>query len=126
MVQEMREIEVPDISPEAEARRQKIIEIASDAPWVKEGEVEIDENARLSESGDNGCYVAAWTWCDFSDTELDKDENVPCSDCCAKVSVDADGFSTFCGTRCNECLETHAKECELCADILCDGKEDSV
>jgi len=39
----------------------------------KEGELEIDDNAKLSEGDDNGTYVQAWVWVSFADTELDKE-----------------------------------------------------
>lgn len=31
-----------------------------------------DENG-ISEGDDNGCYVRAWVWVDFSGTDLDKE-----------------------------------------------------
>ena len=71
-------VELPDMSPEAEVRREKIIEIAKGMPWVdSDGKVEIDSDARLSECDvdgcySNGCYVSAWVWCSFSDTEFEK------------------------------------------------------
>jgi len=37
-------------------------------------EVEFDNDAVVSEGGDNGCYVQGWFWCDFADTELDKNK----------------------------------------------------
>jgi hypothetical protein len=45
--------------------------------WAKElhqedGEVEIDDDAALSEGDDNGTYVAAWVWVSYAGTELDK------------------------------------------------------
>lgn len=36
-------------------------------------EIVIDSDAVVSESNDNGAYVAAWVWTDFSDTEFDKE-----------------------------------------------------
>jgi hypothetical protein len=57
----------------AEARRVGIIELARNE-HQKDGEVEIDDNAQLSEGNDNGCYVAAWVWVGFSGTPFDKDK----------------------------------------------------
>jgi len=37
------------------------------------GKIEIDITALVSEGDDNGAYVAAWVWVDFSGTELDKE-----------------------------------------------------
>ncbi len=38
----------------------------------KEGELEIDDDAKISEGDDNGAYVQAWVWVSFADTELNK------------------------------------------------------
>lgn len=35
---------------------------------------EIEDDAKVSEGEDNGAYVQAWVWVDFTDTELDKGE----------------------------------------------------
>jgi hypothetical protein len=58
----------PPADSPATIRRQKIIALAQEQC----GDAEIDDDATLSEGDDNGCYVSAWVWCDFSDTELDK------------------------------------------------------
>jgi len=62
-------------------REAKIIEIAGDMAYVREGEVEIDDPCHgmpiISEGGDNGAYVLAWVWADFAGTELDK----TCAEC---------------------------------------------
>lgn len=39
----------------------------------REGEIEIDDNARVSEGDDNGAYVQAWIWVSFEGTVLDKE-----------------------------------------------------
>jgi len=36
-------------------------------------ELEIDDNAVISEGDDNGCFVQAWMWVSFHDTSLDKE-----------------------------------------------------
>ena len=41
---------------------------------AQEGVVEIDDIAQVSEGEDNGCYVQAWVWVDFSDTDFDKEK----------------------------------------------------
>lgn len=41
--------------------------------WEKEGEIEIDDYAIVSNGSDNGAYVMAWVWVDYADTEYDKD-----------------------------------------------------
>jgi hypothetical protein len=67
--------DVPDLSEEGEARRAAIIELADEQPFVKDGEVEIDPDAALLESDENGCYVAAWVWCPLDGTPYDKQGN---------------------------------------------------
>jgi hypothetical protein len=60
---------------EAEERRLAIIEMARQE-HQEDGEVEIDDNATLSEGTDNGCYVQAWVWVGFSDTKFDKEKEI--------------------------------------------------
>lgn len=62
-----------DCHIESEDRRFEIIELAREQRQ-QEGLVEIDDEAKLSEGNDNGCYVGAWVWTDFSGTKLDKDK----------------------------------------------------
>ena len=57
----------------AEDRRLEIIELARNQ-HQQDVEVEIDDNAQLSEGNDNGCYVEAWFWVGFSGTPFDKDK----------------------------------------------------
>lgn len=38
-----------------------------------EGTIEVDDGAIVSEGNDNGAYVQAWVWVDFSGTALDKE-----------------------------------------------------
>ena len=57
-----------------EARRLAIVELARALPLVREGECEVDDNAKLSEGDDNGAYVQAWIWVTFSGTPLDKEQ----------------------------------------------------
>lgn len=58
----------------------QILSIAQDMRYVRDGEVEIDNPGEgktvISASDDNGAYVMAWVWADFSGTPLDK-ENQP-------------------------------------------------
>lgn len=56
----------------AEARRKAIVAMAFDI-HVRDGEVEVDDNAVVSEGEDNGAYVQAWVWVDFARTEFDKE-----------------------------------------------------
>jgi hypothetical protein len=42
---------------------------------ARDGELEIDEGAVVSEGDDNGAYVSAWLWVDFADTEFDKERD---------------------------------------------------
>ncbi len=60
-------------SDPAEKRRVEIIELAREQNEI-EGAVEIDDDAKLSEGKANGCYVQAWVWTDFADTQFDKEK----------------------------------------------------
>ena len=60
-----------DCHIESEDRRFEIIELAREQRQ-QEGFVEIDDEAKLSEGNDNGCYVAAWVWVDFAGTKFNK------------------------------------------------------
>jgi hypothetical protein len=60
-----------DCHIESEDRRFEIVELAREQ-WHQEGSVEIDDEAKLSEGNDNGCYVAAWVWIDFAGTKFNK------------------------------------------------------
>ena len=55
-------------------RRQQILELAR-ATLVREGELEFDDGAIVSEGNDNGAYLQAWAWVDFGGTTLDKDQS---------------------------------------------------
>jgi hypothetical protein len=61
------------IDPAAEARRVAIVKMARDEHYCG-GEVEVDDNALLSEGDDNGTYVQAWVWVGFAGTEFDKEK----------------------------------------------------
>ena len=62
-----------DCHAPAEERRLAIIKLAR-SQHEEEGQVEIDDNAPLSEGNDNGCYVQGWVWVDFTGTHLDKEK----------------------------------------------------
>jgi hypothetical protein len=59
---------------DTDIRHQLIRDIANDL--VTSNELEIDEGAIVSEGDDNGVFVQAWVWVDFSGTELDKDKEI--------------------------------------------------
>jgi hypothetical protein len=63
----------PDCRIDDEERRFEIIELAREQ-HQKDGELEIDDDARVSEGNDNGCYVGAWVWLDFAETKFDKEK----------------------------------------------------
>jgi len=52
-------------------RKEEIRQLAREEHQC-DGVIEIDSNAAISEGCDNGCYVAAWVWVDFSGTPFDK------------------------------------------------------
>jgi len=58
---------------EGEVDHKAVLDLARKDPKVHEGELEIDENAVISYGGDNGAYVQAWLWVDFSGTPLDEE-----------------------------------------------------
>lgn len=104
-------VDVPDLSPEAEERRARIVELAAEASYDG-GVLEIDADAAISEGNDNGCYVSAWVWFPFDDTEFNKCS--ACSDCGEDVTEDDKYFATPCGTFCDECMGKHMEVCEIC------------
>ena len=63
--EELRELDVDD------ARHKAIIELAREE--YREG-THIDDDAKLSEGSDNGCYVQAWVWVSFGGTPYDKEK----------------------------------------------------
>jgi hypothetical protein len=81
---------VSDIVEGDRQRREAIIMFA----WEKhhrDGEVEIDltdDEKDVSEGNDNGAYVRAWVWVDFSDTTL------------CKIKPDDPDSDMFCGPDC--------------------------
>lgn len=77
-------------SPEERERNEKIRSLAR--AHAREGVVEIDEGALVSEGDDNGAYVAAWVWADFASTDLDKDNQ--CSECGGQMTLD--GYNDLC------------------------------
>lgn len=62
----------PKVLSEEEAYRRAIIALARKDHRVREGELEIDDDAVISLGFDNGAYVQAWIWVDFANTTFDK------------------------------------------------------
>jgi len=56
---------------ESARRRARILELAEEL--ASEGDLEVDEDAVVSEGDDNGAYVQMWKWVDFGGTEMDKE-----------------------------------------------------
>lgn len=83
-------------APIKDHRRLRIIELARDMNHICEGSVEIDDDAILSEGDDNGCYVSAWSWVDFSDTEFDKSDPSDPSDEENECTACNDGSCPWC------------------------------
>ena len=69
MTQERTEAAAPS---EQEGDPTAVLELARKDPRVREGDLEIDENAVVSWGSDNGAYVQAWLWVDFNGTQLDQ------------------------------------------------------
>lgn len=54
--------------------REKKIRQLADSTLGRDGEIEFDDDAKVSESEDNGAYVQAWVWVSFFGTELSKEK----------------------------------------------------
>ena len=112
ILRRMVDLDAQEPDEEVELRRERIIEIADSMPWVHEGQVEIDSDAKLSESSDNGCYVSAWVWCQFENTDFDKQ----CDMCCEVM--DSEKYLTE--------HEDHGKLCEDCLKVAQEEDEEEV
>ena len=55
-------------------RREQIVEMAI-GTLAREGAIEFDDDAIVSEGSDNGAYVEGWIWLSFSGTPLDKERD---------------------------------------------------
>ena len=54
-------------------RREQIVEMARES-LGREGAIEFDDDAVVSEGSDNGAYVEGWIWVGFEGTPLDKEK----------------------------------------------------
>lgn len=59
---------------EEELRELKIRRLAHGSSMLRDGELELDENAKISEGDDNGAYIQTWMWVSFEGTVLDRGE----------------------------------------------------
>ena len=59
-----------------EVRRRELLDLARDR-LERDGEIEFDDDAKVSESEDNGAYVQAWLWVSFAGTQFDKERDEP-------------------------------------------------
>ncbi len=57
--------------PIDEERLETIRQMAKDE-FTVDGDLEFDEEAKVSEGNDNGAYVQAWKWVSFANTPFDK------------------------------------------------------
>lgn len=55
-----------------ETERDTAIALHAKATIEQEGKIEIDADATVSHGDDNGAYVRAWVWVDFTGTVFDK------------------------------------------------------
>ena len=53
-------------------RKSAIVDLAI-KQHVEDGVLEVHCDAKVSEGDDNGAYVQAWVWVDFSGTEFDRE-----------------------------------------------------
>jgi hypothetical protein len=63
-----------------EDRNKEIYEVASGDPRLKDGDLELDNGAKVSEGDENGAYIQVWMWVSFEGTKLDKDKEAAASD----------------------------------------------
>lgn len=114
-----------DEEPEPDDRRQRIVDLAVEQHGMGEN-IDVDSDATVSEGDDNGCYVSAWVWVNFSGTEFDKeadDSSCPCQDCDTPVGEDETYYATPCGTFCDECMAKHVQTCGICHDEFAEDFE---
>lgn len=64
----------PASSPTRASRDKKIWKLADQSRLLNDGELEMDLDAKVSESDDNGAYIQTWMWLSYEGTELDKGE----------------------------------------------------
>lgn len=56
-----------------EANHREIVRLAKDQYEDSSCDIEIDDDAIVSEGGENGAFVAAWVWVSFAGTRFDKE-----------------------------------------------------
>ena len=56
------------------ARADIIWDLASHNDLLRDGELELDQVAKVSEGDDNGAYIQTWMWVPYEDTEFDRGE----------------------------------------------------
>jgi hypothetical protein len=61
--------------------RDEAIRRYTKAKFNKDGELEIDDDAVVSEGEDNGAYVQGWVWVSFAGTDLCKGNDGKHEDC---------------------------------------------
>lgn len=65
-----------DLEGSTPAEKQRVARIRDLAKeHESEGDLELDEDAIVSEGDDNGAYVQMWKWIDFGGTDLCKSED---------------------------------------------------
>ena len=56
-------------------RYREVVAMAREQLELRDGELELDDDAEVSEGGDNGAYVQTWRWVSFAGTPLDNESN---------------------------------------------------
>lgn len=87
VIAKLNELHRERVSDEEDEATQVYISTAR-ARYHREGEVEIDDNAVVSESDDGGAYVAAWVWVSDADAGFANEEEED------DVTVEEGGAST--------------------------------
>lgn len=68
----------------------------------------------LATNGGDLTPLAPWEL-DNLVAKFNEEAGEECNDCTAMVDSNDSYFATPCGTFCDECMEDHVKECEICA-----------
>lgn len=88
---------------------QATVEAYRKAVDVKDGELEIDDDAEVSMGEDPGAYVMAWTWVDAEDAGV-------CRSCHAVYDGAGDGFDGECPDCADKTEALREIICERCTD----------
>lgn len=85
------------IRQENDPEHRRIIDAYRGAVTVKDGEIELDEDAEVSLGEDPGAYVMVWTWVDAADAGLEVEEpEFTCEECLQRDVTQSDVSAGLC------------------------------